>query len=286
VPTERLRIVLVSNVFPVVEHLDPFLRELGHDPVALIGARLESEKLTPFRIEQFNRLATEAAPSLDVLFPRSKHSIEPLLRAYEPDLLVCWGYPWKLPPEALGVPRLGAINQHPALLPRHRGPVPLAWALRAGDSEFGLTWHRMDAEFDTGPILAQTSIPIFDDDTTIEDIAPRLGMAALGLLPRVLDRVIAGDEGEPQSSEAASWASHFGEDYAEIDWSKPAREVHNQVRAWRLTFELSPVVAPIADLNGTRVRVLRTSLTERDDALARVDCGDGPLWILEHEAIE
>ena len=78
--------------------------------------------------------------------------------------MLCAGFPWKLPQEALDVARLGSVNEHPALLPRHRGPIPLAWALRDNDGQFGVTWHRMDAELDTGPILAQTTIPIEDDD--------------------------------------------------------------------------------------------------------------------------
>lgn len=281
--SESLRIVLVSNVFPVIELLEPFLRDLGHKPVAVIGARIAPDRLTSSRAEQLSQLATAAPPSLDVVLPRDKHALEPLLRTYSPDLLVCWGYPWKIPLEALAVPRLGSINQHPALLPRHRGPVPLAWALREGDSEFGLTWHRMDAELDTGPILAQATVPILDDDTTIEEIGPRLEAAALRLLPGVLERVAAGDPGDTQSEEGSSWAHHFGEDYVEVDWSRPAREIHNQVRAWRLTFELAPVRGPVAELDGQRVRLLRTSLTERAEAISEVECGDGPLWVLEHE---
>ena len=51
--------------------------------------------------------------------------------------MLCWGFPWKIPQAALDVPRLGSVNMHPALLPRHRGPIPLAWALRDGDPVWG-----------------------------------------------------------------------------------------------------------------------------------------------------
>jgi methionyl-tRNA formyltransferase len=159
----------------------------------------------------------------------------------------------------------------------------MAWTLRAGDDVFGITWHRMDEQFDTGPILAQTTIPVLDDETTIEEVGPRLGVAAISLLPRVFERLAAGDPGDPQATEGATWAAPFGEDYAQVDWTRTAREIHDQVRAWALSFGQSPVVGPIAELDGDRVRLLRTSLTRRDDAVARVDCGDAPLWILEHE---
>ena len=275
------RIAVISTVPPVAEWLLPLLRDLGHEPVVIVAARQRRATEPPPELRP-SHLVEIAPEGVDVVFPASKWQVAPLLSAYAPDLAICWGYPWKLPPEALEVPRLGAINQHPALLPRHRGPVPLAWTLRAGDPAFGLTWHRMDAELDTGPILAQTTVPIEDDDVSIEQIGPKLGAAAFGLLPGVLERIAAGDPGDPQSEEGATWAGHFGEDYAELDWGRTARELHNQVRAWALTFGLSPVRGPIGEVDGARVRVLRTSLTEKPGA-TRVETGDGPLWVVAHE---
>ena len=144
------------------------------------------------------RLTAASAPAgVDLLFARDKWSIERLLRAYEPDLTVCWGFPWKLPQAALDVARLGSINQHPALLPRHRGPIPFAWTLRDGDTDWGFTWHRMDAELDTGNILAQGSNPVRDDDCDIAEFGPRLLEQAIALLPQALERVAAGDPGRP-----------------------------------------------------------------------------------------
>ena len=137
----------------------------------------------------------------------------------------------------------------------------------------------MDAELDTGAILAQSTLPIEDDWTTIEQIAPGLLQAALDLLPQVFERVAAGDPGDPQPSEGASWAGHFEEDYATVDWSQPARKIHDQVRAWHLTFGMSQVAGPIAEIDGERVKLLRTSLTDPGDGARGVECGDGTLWI-------
>jgi len=279
--TESWRIALVSMVQPVVERIVPVLRGLGHEPVGVVTARIERER-PPDLV-----LTNETLPrELDLLFAKDKWRVEPLLRALEPDLMICWGFAWKLPQAALDVPRLGSINLHPGLLPRHRGPVPLSWALRDGDERFGVTWHRMDAELDTGGILAQGSIPIEDDDCEIMQIGPKLGAAAFRLLPRALARVAGGDPGDPQDDAAATWAGHFGDDeYARIDWAHPARRIHDQVRAWHLTMGLSPVVAPIAELDGERVRVVRTSLRDPGGGARRVECGDGALWIVESEPL-
>ena len=138
----------------------------------------------------------------------------------------------------------------------------------------------MDAELDTGPILAQTTVPIEDDDTTIEQIGPKLTQALLALLPQVFERLAAGDPGDPQNEEGATWAGHFGEDYATVDWTQPARKIHDQVRAWQLTFALSKVQgrspsstasesSSCARASPTRAAARRPSSAARADPLDR-----------------
>ena len=266
---------------PIVERLVAALRDLGHEPVGVLTARARRDR-PPDMV-----LGDATVPDgLDLLFAKDKWSVEPLLRALEPDLMLCWAFPWKIPQAALEVPRLGSANLHPALLPRHRGPIPLAWALREGDGRFGITWHRMDAELDTGGILAQTTIPIDDDDFEIMDFGPKIGAAALALLPSVLERLAAGDPGDQQSEEGASWAGHFeDDDYARVDWAQPRRRIHDQVRAWNLTFGMSGVQGPLTELDGEPVRLVRTSLVDPRDGARRVQCGDGPIWVVAHEPV-
>ena len=275
----RWRIVCICTIRPVADTLIDGLRDLGHEPVAILAPRRGEER--PLGLE----LADATAPAgLDLLFVRDKHAIEPLLRAYEPDLVLCWGFPWKIPLAALEVPRLGSVNYHPAFLPRHRGPIPLAWALRDGDEAWGSTWHYMDADLDTGNLLAQTSVPIEDDDVDIAEFGPRLLASGVSLLPRVFERVAAGDPGDPQPVEGVSWAGHFeDDDYARVDWSQPARTIHDQVRAWHLTFGLTGLRAPVAELDGEEVVLLQTRLTDPGGGARRVECGDGPIWIAASE---
>lgn len=274
---------MVCTIKPIADALAGALRGLGHEPVALLAPRrAEGDEPPPF----LALTAASAPPGLDLVFARDKHALEPLVRAYEPDLLVCWGFPWKIPAGALEAPRLGSINHHPALLPRHRGPVPLAWALRDGLGEWGSTWHYMDAELDTGNVLVQGSVPIDDDDVDIGEFGAKLLTLGVELLPRALERVAAGDPGDPQPDEGSSWAGHFTEDdYARIDWAQPARAIHDQVRAWHLTFGLSGVRAPVAELEGEQVVVLQTRLNDPGNGARRVECADGPLWVVATEPL-
>ena len=275
---ESWRVFMICSIRPIAEVLAATLRDLGHEPVAILGPRREGGNEPP----DFLRLGAATAPAgVDLLFAHDKHAMERLVRAYEPDLLTCWGFPWKIPQAALDVPRLGSINHHPALLPRHRGPIPLAWALRDGDAEWGSTWHRMDAELDTGNILVQATTPIHDDDVDIASFGQRLLATGAGTLPRALERIAAGDPGDPQPEAGASWAGHFeDDDYVRVDWSHTARQIHNQVRAWHLTFGMSTLRAPVAELDGEQVVLLQTRLTDPGDGARRVECGDAPIWVV------
>jgi methionyl-tRNA formyltransferase len=278
------RIGLISNVFPVVGPLVETLRDMGHEPVAWLMSRKPPENEPP--PPPWGDITDRMAPKgINLLFARSKEDVAPLFRGLDLDVVLCWGFNWKLPQEALDVPRLGSVNNHPAFLPRHRGPYPLAWTFREGDTEFGATWHRMDAEYDTGPILAQSKVPLEDTDCWIEEFAPKILQNSLSMLPRVFERLEAGDPGDPQSTEGVSWAGAFEEDYAIVDWSQSAREIHNQVRAWRHLFGAGDVEGPIAEVDGERLKLLRTSLIDPGEDARSVECGDGRLWIVESEPI-
>jgi methionyl-tRNA formyltransferase len=277
-----LRVVVIALVLPIAEALIGAVQEMGHDVVAWLLPR--RPKLRDQPPPPWGDVSDRNAPQgVNVILVRGEDDLAPILRGLEPDVVVCFGFPWKIPQEALDVPRYGIVNQHPAPLPRHRGPIPLSWALREGDSEFFITWHRMDAELDTGPILAQTSIPVLDEETTIFETGPRMIEATLSLLPRVFERLAAGDPGDPQATEGASWAGFLEDDYATIDWSQPSREIHNQVRAWNYAFQTDPVEGPFTELDGERVKVKRTSLTDPGDGSAAHETGDGQIWILETE---
>jgi len=278
---ESLRIVTICSIAPLAQALVGTLRELGHEPVAVLGPRRDEGREMPPHLV----LSEASAPGgVDLLFARDKHAIEPLLHAYAPDLMLCSGFPWKIPQAALDVPRLGSVNQHPALLPRHRGPIPFAWTVREDDPVWGMSWHYMDAELDTGNLLAQSSIPVLDDDVLIDEFAPRIQALAMGLLPEALDRVIAGEPGDPQPDEGATWAGHFeDDDYVRIDWTQSARPIHNQVRAWRLTFGMSGLRAPLAQIDGNEVVVLETRLTDPGGDARQIACGDGPIWVVATE---
>jgi methionyl-tRNA formyltransferase len=272
-----MKVVLVSQVPPAAHGLTEILRALGHEPVALLCSREHAGRYGG----EFDRLVREAPEALDVVIPATREGIAPLLRRYAPDLVLCLGFPWKIPPDALAVPRLGVVNGHPSLLPRYRGPNPVAWMIRNGESEIGFTLHRMDAELDTGPILAQALIPLGDEHTW-EELEPKFVDLIGELLTRALTRLEAGDPGDPQQGEG-SYYSFFEPEYVRIDWTKPSGDVYRQVRAWRFASRRDAVEhGALTELDGELVRVLRASLEPAEGR--SVQTGDGTIWIVETEA--
>ena len=275
-----LRVVIVTRIAPVLAGFDAVVRAVGHEPVALMSMRDHDGRYG--NLPDIGELVMSAAPELDVLLPASRSAIAPLLASVEPDLVVCMGFPWKIPPDALAVPRLGWLNGHPSLLPRHRGPLPVAWAIREGDEEIGVTIHRMDAELDTGPILAQRPFPLGELQPP-ETFYPAMGQVVGEALAEALERLVAGDEGTPQE-EGGSYESFFTEDDVWLDLSRPALEVHRLTWAWRYAMALGGARGALLELDGTPMRVLATSLTEVEGA-QQLECADGSLWVVETEEL-
>jgi len=275
-----LRVVLLGRVPAAVQALDGFLRGLGHRPVALVTVTAGAARYGD--VGSLDEIVSGLPAGVDTLVASSPDRLAPLIGAHAPDVAVSATFPMRLPPDALAVPRLGIVNVHPSLLPRHRGPNPIGWTLRNGEPVLGMTLHRMVDEIDAGPLLAQDSLPIDEHDDETE-IFGKMATLIAQLLPTALERVARGDTGDPQDASAATAAGFFEDAYAYVDWRSPAREIHDQVRAWRCA-AIAGVRGPIADLDGRRVRLVKTRLDARAGGI-RVECGDGPLWVLESEAL-
>jgi methionyl-tRNA formyltransferase len=282
IPDAPWRVVVVSQIPRVAVGYVEIARALGHEPVAHLAARF-GPKLDNPRVRHFVAgLVMEGPQDVDLVYPAGRERIAEVLQWYEPDLLLCTAFPWRLPPEALAVPTIACVNGHPSMLPRYRGPMPMAWAIRNGETEIGMTFHLMDEQFDTGNLLAQKAVAL-DDSETNETLWPKLGAAASELLPTVFERLARGDRGDPQ--EDGEYQSLFDDDYAFVDTTQTAEEVHRQVRAWRFAFVAKNLRGPILERDGERRRLAATSLTEVEGA-ERLECADGPLWILETEAAD
>ncbi|MDP2954336.1 MAG: methionyl-tRNA formyltransferase [Chloroflexota bacterium] len=155
------------------------------------------------------------------------------LEALKPEVIVVAAYGKLLPQRVLNIPPLGCLNLHPSLLPRHRGPAPISGAILAGDEETGASLMLMDAGMDTGPLLAQTRVPIHPQDTT-GSLTDRLAQISAQLLEESLPRWVAGElKPQPQDHQQATYTHMLAKEQGEIDWKRPTLELWRQVRAFQ-----------------------------------------------------
>lgn len=172
---------------------------------------------------------------LPVFQPPSLRRDEEALRhiaSLAPDLIVVVAYGLFLPSDTLGVPPLGALNIHPSLLPRHRGPSPVATAILEGDASAGVTVMQLDERMDSGPIIAQRHTPIGVEETA-EDLTIRLFDMGAELLAETIHPWRDGEIAPAPQSEADSTITRLlkREDGA-IDWAQSAERIERQVRAY------------------------------------------------------
>lgn len=239
------RIVLVGDAYGIPELL-------AHVPISRIAAIIGAS----VRPASHAALRAAAEPhGIPVLIqPRHTDAAYPdfirAVAALRPDGIVCHSYAMLLRPELLALVEGRAYNLHMSLLPKNRGPNPVQWALIHGDNETGVTLHRMDEGFDTGPIVAQERITISDDDTWVT-LLSRLKLSAASLLRHSLLPVINGDMQETVQPEASARSNaRIPQESFAVDFSTMSdRAIFNLIRA-----QVAPLKGAYIDTAQGRVR--------------------------------
>ncbi|MDH3670084.1 MAG: methionyl-tRNA formyltransferase [Gammaproteobacteria bacterium] len=154
------------------------------------------------------------------------------LQTLQPDVIVVVAYGLMLPKAVLELPPYGCVNVHASLLPRWRGAAPIARAIEAGDSTTGVTIMQMDEGLDTGPILARSSLPISNTDTS-QTLHDRLAELGAGRMLDTLERLAAGHiTAQPQDETLASYARKLNKEEAMLNWAEPASRLDRKIRAF------------------------------------------------------
>ncbi|MCB1464735.1 MAG: methionyl-tRNA formyltransferase [Nitratireductor sp.] len=195
---------------------------------------------------------------------------------HDTDLAVVVAYGLLLPKAILDAPRLGCYNIHASLLPRWRGAAPIQRAIMAGDAETGVTIMKMDEGLDTGPMALAERLAIAPDMIAgeLHDGLSQLGGDLIVRAVSALERDTLGLT--PQPDEGVTYAAKIEKSESRIDWSRPAREVHNHIRG------LSPFPGAWCEIGKERVKALRSTLGEGSgrpgtvlDNRLTIACGDG-----------
>lgn len=153
------------------------------------------------------------------------------IRQSAPDAIFSFYYRHLLSEQILHCTRLGAFNLHGSLLPKYRGCAPLNWALLNGETETGVTLHKMVKRADAGAIISQQAVAISPQDDALS-LHHKLCDTARQLLQSTLPAIKAGTFSETEQTEQQ--ASYFGRRKPEdgcLNWTQPASQLHNLVRA-------------------------------------------------------
>jgi methionyl-tRNA formyltransferase len=213
-----------------------------------------------------------------------------ILRALAPELIVAVAYGKILPQRVLDIPSHGCINIHASLLPALRGAAPIQWAVLNGLPETGVTAMYMSAGMDEGDMIAVKKTEILPEETS-EELTVRLAQLGAELLSETVQAAEQGTiHAVPQDPAQATYAPMLTKALSPIDWTRPAQQIHDQVRG------LIPWPVATMELNGKRFKVFRVETVEAAAGKAPgtvlaldkrglvIACGDGALRVTELQA--
>jgi len=273
------------------EFAAPPLRALLGEGFEVVGVVTQPDRpqgrsrssLVPSPIKQI--ALEESIPVIQPERPRGDDFVAAVL-ALAPDVSVVVAYGEILTREVIDLPRHGTLNIHASLLPEWRGAAPIQAAIRAGQSETGVTIMRMVVPLDAGPILLQVPTPITNDETYGELQLRLSELGALALIEALSLLDIGQITERPQDESLATFAPKIERDDARIDWRHPASAIAASVRAY------DPKPGAFTTLNGAEIklfgaRAATLDITDGkpfppggtvlaiDDAGVLVACGDG-----------
>jgi len=276
-----MRLVFMGTPLFAVPSLKALV-EAGHDVSAVFTQpdkpKDRKMRLQPTPVKEY--AITKGIPVYQPVKLRDGHALD-ILRELSPELIVVAAYGRILPADILELPPLGCVNVHSSLLPKYRGAAPINWAILNGEEETGVTIMYMAEGMDTGDIISQesTAIGLEEDAGSLYD---RLAQLGAELLVRTLPEIEAGTAPRrPQDDALACPAPMLSKELSPVDWSRTARQIHDQVRG------LAPWPSAVAEIDGVRCKLWRTTLTgertekqpgqvvQADKKALKIACGGG-----------
>ncbi|MCX5807520.1 MAG: methionyl-tRNA formyltransferase [Proteobacteria bacterium] len=172
-------------------------------------------------------------PIMEIESFKDEAAIE--LQRLKPELFVVVSFGLIFPKWVLDLPAVGSINVHPSLLPKHRGPSPMQWAILNGDEITGITIMKMVEKMDAGNIIYQEHARI-DHDANMITLSKKLSERSAKILPEIIDYINEKGlvEGTEQKIEEATYTPIIKKEMGKINWDKKAIEIVRQIKAFAL----------------------------------------------------
>lgn len=170
---------------------------------------------------------------------------------FQPDIILVSCYARLIPQSVLSIANVGAFNLHPSLLPLFRGPTPLFWQFREGISDFGVTLHRMNSEFDTGNIISQTKVEMHDGINKYEATKLLANMGGKLILDFIRNVTKNNIHDIAQDNDLSSYQTYPTKDDYTVSTSWTAKRIYNFIKGYK-----ESGVSFLCDVNGTKFELL------------------------------
>ncbi|MDO8555027.1 MAG: methionyl-tRNA formyltransferase [bacterium] len=191
---------------------------------------------------------------------KNNSDIYPLLSSLLPDIIIATAYGKFLPKEIIKIPKYGALNIHPSLLPQLRGPSPIQYAILTGDKTTGVTIILMNEKMDEGQILTNHELQI-TNNATYKELEKKLAEVGGKLLVETIPKWLAGEiQPSPQNHSKATYSKILTKKDGLIDFSEPAEIIEKKIRAF------TPWPGAYVFVNGKRVIITESEL-DKNNAL-------------------
>ena len=272
-----MRIIFMGNPDFAVPSLQ-CISKSSHEIIAVVSN-------PPKRIGRGNKIQetavgiTAKAMEIPLLQPPKLNDKQFLqyLSWMKPDIFVVVAYKI-LSDRLLSIPKYGAINLHPSLLPKYRGAAPIQWALINGDPQTAVTTILLSKQIDSGEILLQETVNIGDKDN-YGTLTNHLSVIGADLIVKTLDRIEIGHlHGKPQDESKVTSAPKIKSDDYKIDWIKPANEIHNLIRAF------APSPGAFTTFNSKRLKIYSSTIL--DDSSNNNKCGEIVIYSKNQLAVQ
>jgi len=257
-----------------------FLLSQGRDVRLVVTHEDDPEEAKWFRsVAQRARAAGVETITAEI---KDGPAVEARIAEIKPDVILSCYYRRMIPSRILAHAKFGAFNMHGSLLPRYRGRAPVNWAILHGETRVGVTLHHMVKRADAGDIVDAEAVPVADDQTAYEAMTNVVNAARI-VLARQIDGLLSGTA--PRTAQDESQATYFGGRRPEdgrIDWSRPAAQIVNLVRA-----VAEPYPGAFCDAGGRQLFVWRARSVP-GSALPGTVLADGPRPVVAagEEAVE
>ena len=190
---------------------------------------------------------------------RNNPEIIEKIKSLKPDIICVVAYGMILPKEILDVPKFGAINVHPSLLPKYRGSSPIQYAIINGDKKTGVTIMHLDMKMDAGDIILQEEVEIKEDETAGE-LWNRLSTLGAKMLVEAVDRIETGTDERIKQGEEFTLAPMLDKEMSKIDWeNKTANQIKDLVRG------LNQAMGTYSYLNEKKYKFWKVDVTKTED---------------------